>query len=62
MMNNAETPQLTIPRVRRSVLVEFLHNDHKVFDKTYWEDDNERYEDIKQWQSESPMKRVRYVD
>jgi hypothetical protein len=47
---------------RRSVLVEFFHNNHKVFDKTYWEDDKERYEDIKQWQSKSPMKRVRYVE
>lgn len=62
MKNKAENPQLHLQNVRRSVLVEFLHNDYKVFDKTYWEDDNERYEDIKQWQSESPMKRVRYIN
>ena len=62
MKQNTDKPQLPKHSVRRSVLVEFLHNDHKVFDKTYYEDDKERYEDIKQWQSESPMKRVRYVD
>lgn len=61
-MNNENNPKLHLQNVRRSVLVEFLHNGHKVFDKPYWEDDKKRYEDIKQWQSESPMKSVRYVD
>lgn len=57
-MNNAEKPNY----IYKMLGVVFLHNDHKVFDKTYWEDDKERYEDIKKWQSESPMKRVRHVD
>jgi hypothetical protein len=67
-MNNKEakqqesTAQCTIQNVRRSVMVEFMLNDHKVFDKCYWDGDKEMIEDIKQWRSESPLKNVRYVD
>ena len=61
-MNNSEKPELHLQNVRRSVLVEFYIKDFKKHDKAYWEDDKKRYEDIKDWQSKSPMHRVRYVD
>ena len=61
-MNNSEKPKLHLQNVRRSVLVEFMIKDFKKHDKAYWEDDKKRYEDIKEWQSKSPMHRVRYVD
>jgi hypothetical protein len=62
MTNNAEKPKLHLQDVRRSVLVEFMIKDFKKYDKTYWEDDEQLYKDVKDWQQNSPMHKIRYVD
>lgn len=48
--------------VRHSVLVEFMLKNFKKSDKTYWEDDPQRYVDVDKWQSKSPVHTVRYID
>jgi len=47
---------------RSSVCVEFFVKDYKKFEKFYWEDDKQRFEDIKDWYSKSPLHRVNYID
>jgi len=48
--------------VRRSVCVEFILKDYKKFETYYWEDEQQRFEDIKNWYNKSPLHRINYVD
>ena len=52
----------TISNVRRIVLVEFMIKDFTHHDKAYWEGDSEMFEDVKHWQYNSPLHRVKYID